>query len=50
LNHPLSREIEIEPAAAKLGAMTEADFDEVMGTNLEGMFLPVSACLPAGFP
>jgi 3-oxoacyl-[acyl-carrier protein] reductase len=33
--------------AAKLGAMTEADFDEVMGTNLKGMFLSVSACLPA---
>src|ERR1700737_1720828 len=33
--------------AAKLGAMTEADFDEVMSTNLKGMFLSVSACLPA---
>jgi 3-oxoacyl-[acyl-carrier protein] reductase len=33
--------------AAKLGAMTEADFDAVMGTNLKGMFLSVSACLPA---
>jgi len=33
--------------AAKLGVMTEADFDEVMGTNLKGMFLSVSACLPA---
>jgi 3-oxoacyl-[acyl-carrier protein] reductase len=27
--------------------MTEADFDQVMGTNLKGMFLSVSACLPA---
>jgi 3-oxoacyl-[acyl-carrier protein] reductase len=27
--------------------MTEADFDQVMGTNLKGMFLTVSACLPA---
>jgi 3-oxoacyl-[acyl-carrier protein] reductase len=33
--------------AAKLDAMTEADFDAVMGTNLKGMFLSVSACLPA---
>ncbi|WP_029011346.1 3-oxoacyl-ACP reductase FabG [Azospirillum halopraeferens] len=33
--------------AAKLGAMTEADFDLVMGTNLKGTFLSVSACLPA---
>jgi len=33
--------------AAKLGAMTEADFDQVIGTNLKGMFLSVSACLPA---
>jgi len=33
--------------AAKLGVMTEADFDAVMGTNLKGMFLSVSACLPA---
>jgi 3-oxoacyl-[acyl-carrier protein] reductase len=33
--------------AAKLGAMTEADFDTVIGTNLKGMFLSVSACLGA---
>jgi 3-oxoacyl-[acyl-carrier protein] reductase len=33
--------------AAKLGAMTEADFDLVIDTNLKGMFLSVSACLPA---
>jgi 3-oxoacyl-[acyl-carrier protein] reductase len=33
--------------AAKLGVMTEADFDAVMGTNLKGTFLAVSACLPA---
>jgi 3-oxoacyl-[acyl-carrier protein] reductase len=33
--------------AAKLGAMTEADFDQVIGTNLKGTFLSVSACLPA---
>ena len=33
--------------AAKLGAMTEADFDLVIGTNLKGNFLSVSACLPA---
>src|SRR6266404_1981316 len=33
--------------AAKLGVMTEADFDAVMDTNLKGMFLSVSACLPA---
>ena len=32
--------------AAKLGAMTEADFDAVIGTNLKGTFLSVSACLP----
>jgi 3-oxoacyl-[acyl-carrier protein] reductase len=32
--------------AAKLGQMTEADFDAVMGTNLKGTFLSVSACLP----
>jgi 3-oxoacyl-[acyl-carrier protein] reductase len=30
-----------------LGTMTEADFDAVIGTNLKGMFLSVSACLPA---
>lgn len=33
--------------AAKLGAMTAADFDTVMNTNLKGTFLSVSACLPA---
>lgn len=33
--------------AAKLGEMTEADFDAVIGTNLKGTFLAVSACLPA---
>jgi 3-oxoacyl-[acyl-carrier protein] reductase len=33
--------------AAKLGAMTEADFDQVIATNLKGTFLSVSACLPA---
>jgi 3-oxoacyl-[acyl-carrier protein] reductase len=33
--------------AAKLGVMTEADFDAVIGTNLKGNFLAVSACLPA---
>jgi 3-oxoacyl-[acyl-carrier protein] reductase len=33
--------------AAKLGVMTEADFDAVIGTNLKGIFLAVSACLPA---
>jgi 3-oxoacyl-[acyl-carrier protein] reductase len=33
--------------AAKLGTMTEADFDAVIGTNLKGTFLAVSACLPA---
>jgi 3-oxoacyl-[acyl-carrier protein] reductase len=33
--------------AAKLGSMTEADFDQVIGTNLKGTFLAVSACLPA---
>jgi 3-oxoacyl-[acyl-carrier protein] reductase len=33
--------------AAKLGSMTEADFDRVIGTNLKGSFLAVSACLPA---
>jgi 3-oxoacyl-[acyl-carrier protein] reductase len=32
--------------AAKLGVMTEADFDQVIGTNLKGTFLAVSACLP----
>jgi 3-oxoacyl-[acyl-carrier protein] reductase len=33
--------------AAKLGSMTEADFDAVIGTNLKGTFLAVSACLPS---
>lgn len=33
--------------AAKLGTMTAADFDAVIGTNLKGTFLAVSACLPA---
>jgi 3-oxoacyl-[acyl-carrier protein] reductase len=33
--------------SAKLGQMTEADFDAVMATNLKGTFLSVSACLPA---
>ncbi|MBO0662568.1 3-oxoacyl-ACP reductase FabG [Jiella sp. MQZ9-1] len=33
--------------SAKLGEMTAADFDQVMGTNLKGTFLSVSACLPA---
>jgi 3-oxoacyl-[acyl-carrier protein] reductase len=33
--------------AAKLDAMTEADFDLVLDTNLKGTFLTVSACLPA---
>jgi len=33
--------------AAKLGVMTEAEFDAVIGTNLKGNFLAVSACLPA---
>lgn len=33
--------------AAKLGEMTAADFDHVIGTNLKGTFLSVSACLPA---
>jgi 3-oxoacyl-[acyl-carrier protein] reductase len=32
---------------AKLGAMTEADLDLVLGTNLKGTFLSVLACLPA---
>lgn len=31
--------------AAKLGTMTEADFDHVINTNLKGTFLTVSACL-----
>jgi 3-oxoacyl-[acyl-carrier protein] reductase len=33
--------------AAKLGDMTEADFDAVIATNLKGAFLAVSACLPS---
>jgi 3-oxoacyl-[acyl-carrier protein] reductase len=33
--------------SAKLGEMTAADFDQVIGTNLKGTFLAVSACLPA---
>ena len=33
--------------AAKLGTMTAEDFDSVIGTNLKGSFLSVSACLPA---
>lgn len=33
--------------AATLGQMTEADFDRVLGTNLKGTFLAVSACLSA---
>lgn len=32
---------------AKLGEMTAADFDRVIGVNLKGCFLSVSACLPA---
>ncbi|ODN71938.1 3-oxoacyl-ACP reductase FabG [Methylobrevis pamukkalensis] len=32
--------------AAKLGQMTAADFDHVIGTNLKGTFLSVSAVLP----
>ncbi|MDB6087178.1 MAG: 3-ketoacyl-(acyl-carrier-protein) reductase [Gammaproteobacteria bacterium] len=33
--------------ASPLSTMTEADFDLVLGTNLKGTFLAVSACLPA---
>jgi len=33
--------------AAKLGQMTAADFDAVIGTNLKGTFLSVTACLAA---
>ncbi|HET7852562.1 MAG TPA: 3-oxoacyl-ACP reductase FabG [Methyloceanibacter sp.] len=33
--------------AAKLSEMTAADFDHVIGTNLKGTFLSVSAVLPA---
>jgi len=32
---------------AKLGEMTAADFDRVIGVNLKGCFLSVSACLAA---
>jgi len=32
--------------AARLGEMTAADFDHVIGTNLKGSFLSVSAVLP----
>jgi 3-oxoacyl-[acyl-carrier protein] reductase len=32
--------------AARLDSMTAADFDTVIGTNLKGTFLSVSACLP----
>ena len=32
---------------AKLADMTADDWDQVMGTNLKGMFLAVQACLPA---
>jgi 3-oxoacyl-[acyl-carrier protein] reductase len=33
--------------AARLGEMTVAQWDEVLGTNLKGTFLSMSACLPA---
>ena len=33
--------------SARLGEMTGADFDAVMATNLKGMFLSISAVLPA---
>ncbi len=33
--------------AASLDEMTEADFDQVMATNLRGTFLSVTACLPS---
>jgi 3-oxoacyl-[acyl-carrier protein] reductase len=33
--------------ASPLDTMTEEDFDAVLGTNLKGTFLSVSACLPA---
>lgn len=33
--------------AARLGEMTVAQWDEVLGTNLKGTFLAMSACLPA---
>jgi 3-oxoacyl-[acyl-carrier protein] reductase len=32
--------------AAKIGEMSAAEFDEVMGVNLRGTFLSVRACLP----
>jgi len=32
--------------AAKIGEMSVAEFDEVMGVNLRGTFLSVRACLP----
>jgi 3-oxoacyl-[acyl-carrier protein] reductase len=32
---------------ARLADMTEADIDEVIGTNLKGSILSVQACLPA---
>jgi 3-oxoacyl-[acyl-carrier protein] reductase len=33
--------------SSPLASMTEAEFDQVLGTNLKGSFLAVSACLPA---
>jgi 3-oxoacyl-[acyl-carrier protein] reductase len=33
--------------AARLGKMTTAQWDEVLGTNLKGTFLSICACLPA---
>ena len=33
--------------SAKLADMTEADLDEVLGTNVKGTMLAVQACLPA---
>lgn len=33
--------------AARLGAMTGADWDQVLDINLKGTFLTVTACLPA---
>jgi 3-oxoacyl-[acyl-carrier protein] reductase len=33
--------------AAKLADMTPENWDEVLGTNLKGMFLAIKACLPA---
>jgi 3-oxoacyl-[acyl-carrier protein] reductase len=33
--------------AAKLADMTPENWDEVLGTNLKGMFLSIKACLPA---